>query len=41
MDKAFWALASFDASQLALMALALAPRHFWKPADRAKAAHAT
>ena len=29
MDKAFWALAAFDASQLALMALCLAPRRFW------------
>jgi ABC-type transport system involved in cytochrome c biogenesis permease subunit len=31
MDKAFWALAAFDASQLALMGLALLPRRFWKP----------
>jgi ABC-type transport system involved in cytochrome c biogenesis permease subunit len=30
MDKAFWALAGFIASQLALMALAMAPRQFWK-----------
>ena len=29
MDKAFWALAAFIASQLALMALCLAPRRFW------------
>jgi ABC-type transport system involved in cytochrome c biogenesis permease subunit len=35
MDKAFWALAAFDASQLALMGLALLPRRFWKAeADR-------
>jgi ABC-type transport system involved in cytochrome c biogenesis permease subunit len=40
MDKAFWALAGFDASQLALMLLALLPRQFWKPADPSKAAHA-
>ncbi len=31
MDKAFWALAAFDASQLALMGFALLPRQFWKP----------
>jgi ABC-type transport system involved in cytochrome c biogenesis permease subunit len=30
MDKAFWALFTFIASQLVLMALALAPRRFWK-----------
>ena len=30
MDKAFWALAAFIASQLALMALCLAPRQFWR-----------
>jgi hypothetical protein len=30
MDKAFWALTAFIASQLLLMALALLPRHFWK-----------
>jgi ABC-type transport system involved in cytochrome c biogenesis permease subunit len=30
MDKAFWALAGFDASQLAIMALCLAPRQFWR-----------
>jgi ABC-type transport system involved in cytochrome c biogenesis permease subunit len=30
MDKAFWALSAFGGSQLALMALALAPRQFWK-----------
>jgi len=42
MDKAFWALSSFDASQLALMGLALLPRRFWKPATRRgeAAAHA-
>ncbi len=32
MDKAFWALSGFCISQLALMALALLPRKFWKPA---------
>jgi ABC-type transport system involved in cytochrome c biogenesis permease subunit len=32
MDKAFWALSGFIASQLALMAIALLPRQFWKPA---------
>ena len=30
MDKAFYALAGFCASQFALMALAMAPRQFWK-----------
>jgi ABC-type transport system involved in cytochrome c biogenesis permease subunit len=30
MDKAFWALSGFIASQLALMALCMAPRRFWK-----------
>ncbi len=30
MDKAFWALAAFIASQLVLMAVCLAPRQFWK-----------
>jgi cytochrome c biogenesis factor len=43
MDKAFWALAAFCGSQLALMALALAPRQFWRgraaaPAGEASAA---
>ncbi|HEX9049792.1 MAG TPA: cytochrome c biogenesis protein CcsA [Anaeromyxobacter sp.] len=33
MDKAFWALAAFDASQLALVGLAYVPRHFWKKAE--------
>jgi ABC-type transport system involved in cytochrome c biogenesis permease subunit len=38
MDKAFWALSAFCGSQLLLMAVALAPRRFWKrgaapPAD--------
>ena len=38
MDKAFWALSGFCASQLALMGLALLPRQFWKPAaERASA----
>jgi ABC-type transport system involved in cytochrome c biogenesis permease subunit len=31
MDKAFWALAAFVGSQLALMGFALLPRRFWKP----------
>jgi ABC-type transport system involved in cytochrome c biogenesis permease subunit len=30
MDKAFYALTAFIASQLVLMALCLAPRHFWR-----------
>jgi ABC-type transport system involved in cytochrome c biogenesis permease subunit len=30
MDKAFWALSGFIASQLVLMGLCLAPRRFWK-----------
>jgi ABC-type transport system involved in cytochrome c biogenesis permease subunit len=30
MDKAFWALAGFDASQLALIGLALVPRRFFR-----------
>jgi ABC-type transport system involved in cytochrome c biogenesis permease subunit len=30
MDSAFWALTLFCASQLSLMALCLAPRHFWR-----------
>ena len=29
MDKAFWALAAFDASQFLLMGLCLLPRRFW------------
>jgi cytochrome c-type biogenesis protein CcsB len=33
MDKAFWALAGFCASQLLFMGLALMPRHFWKKAS--------
>jgi ABC-type transport system involved in cytochrome c biogenesis permease subunit len=40
MDKAFWALAAFDASQFALMGIALLPRRFWKPAGGDKTAHA-
>jgi ABC-type transport system involved in cytochrome c biogenesis permease subunit len=36
MDKAFWALSAFIASQLLLMALGLLPRQFWRsPAARA------
>jgi ABC-type transport system involved in cytochrome c biogenesis permease subunit len=30
MDKAFWALSAFIGSQLVLMAVALAPRRFWR-----------
>ncbi|HZZ83377.1 MAG TPA: cytochrome c biogenesis protein CcsA [Anaeromyxobacteraceae bacterium] len=30
MDKAFWALAAFIGSQLAVMGFCLLPRHFWK-----------
>jgi hypothetical protein len=30
MDKAFWALSAFIASQLVFMGLAMAPRQFWK-----------
>jgi ABC-type transport system involved in cytochrome c biogenesis permease subunit len=37
MDKAFWALFGFIASQLALMGLALLPRRFWKPAAEREA----
>jgi ABC-type transport system involved in cytochrome c biogenesis permease subunit len=39
MDKAFWALAAFCGSQLALMGVALLPRRFWKPeGERGEAA---
>jgi ABC-type transport system involved in cytochrome c biogenesis permease subunit len=38
MDKAFWALAGFCGSQLALMGLALLPRRFWRPAAEREAA---
>jgi len=38
MDKAFWALSGFIGTQLALMALALVPRRFWKPAAERGAA---
>ncbi|MBI5067967.1 MAG: cytochrome c biogenesis protein CcsA [Deltaproteobacteria bacterium] len=31
MDKAFWALAGFSASQIALMGVALLPPRFWQP----------
>ncbi len=31
MDKAFWALSAFIASQLAIMGFCLLPRRFWKP----------
>lgn len=34
MDKAFWALAGFSASQMAFIGLAYLPRQFWKPASR-------
>jgi hypothetical protein len=30
MDKAFWALSGFIASQAVLMVLAMLPRQFWK-----------
>ncbi|HEY6101109.1 MAG TPA: cytochrome c biogenesis protein CcsA [Anaeromyxobacter sp.] len=40
MDKAFWALSGFIASQLVLMAVALLPRRFWKPAGDRGAAEA-
>ena len=33
MDKAFWALFGFIGSQLVLMAVALAPRRFWRRAE--------
>jgi ABC-type transport system involved in cytochrome c biogenesis permease subunit len=39
MDKAFWALAAFDASQLALMGVALLPRRFWAKEHGPAAAH--
>ena len=35
MDKAFWALAAFGASQLALIGIAYVPRHFWKKGEAA------
>jgi ABC-type transport system involved in cytochrome c biogenesis permease subunit len=38
MDKAFWALFAFIGTQLAIMALALAPPMFWRAAARAPAA---
>ncbi len=38
MDKAFWALAAFIASQLVLMAICLAPRRFWKVRSAAEEA---
>jgi hypothetical protein len=34
MDKAFWALSAFVASQLVLMAIALLPPRFWSAAQR-------
>jgi ABC-type transport system involved in cytochrome c biogenesis permease subunit len=36
MDKAFWALAAFIGSQLALIGLCLAPRRFWGRAGAAE-----
>jgi len=33
MDKAFWALAGFCASQLAIIGLAYVPRHFWRKGE--------
>ena len=41
MDKAFWALSGFIASQLVLMGLALAPRRFWKGRARADSPEGT
>jgi ABC-type transport system involved in cytochrome c biogenesis permease subunit len=38
MDKAFWALAAFIASQLAVMLLCLAPRRFWEAGASTRAA---
>ena len=32
MDKAFWALSAFVASQLVFMALCMLPRRFWSAA---------
>jgi hypothetical protein len=40
MDKAFWALTAFCASQLAFIGLAYVPRHFWKKAETGGAAPA-
>jgi ABC-type transport system involved in cytochrome c biogenesis permease subunit len=42
MDKAFWSLTAFCVSQLALMAVAVAPRQFWKrgPATGSRRAEA-
>ncbi len=40
MDKAFWALAAFIGTQLALMGIALLPRRFWKSAAERGAAPA-
>jgi ABC-type transport system involved in cytochrome c biogenesis permease subunit len=40
MDKAFWALAGFCASQLAFIGLAYLPRRFWKPAAERSGAEA-
>jgi hypothetical protein len=31
MESAFWALSGFIASQIALIALCLAPARFWRP----------
>jgi ABC-type transport system involved in cytochrome c biogenesis permease subunit len=40
MDKAFWSLTAFCASQVALTGLALAPRQFWKGRAGARAPQA-
>jgi len=41
MDKAFWALSGFCASQLVLIGVTLLPRRFWRPAaERGAAASA-
>jgi hypothetical protein len=37
MDKAFWALSAFCASQLALVGLAYVPRTFWRKEGAAAA----
>jgi ABC-type transport system involved in cytochrome c biogenesis permease subunit len=41
MDKAFWALFGFIASQLVVMALVVLPRQFWRPASSRAGEEAT
>jgi ABC-type transport system involved in cytochrome c biogenesis permease subunit len=41
MDSAFWALSAFIASQLAMVALCLLPRQFWKPRPAPARHHAS